>query len=538
MRNRFGWAVFALLVVLLTTTLVNADIPAIGGLSQGTQQLGTAFMYQGHLEFTDGAVTGSCDLRFELFNNADGGNQIGETNLAATIVEQGHFSVELDFGDGAFDGGSRYIEIGVGCPAGEDIVTLSPRQTISPAPYAIYAAKAGSAPWDGLEQVPDGFTDGDDADLLSALDCEQGQYPLMADVGWECFDVGASLTVIDTEGFTQAHAMATGVLAYLTGPDGLNTEELRMVTCNDRRCSSPSTTVLTEDAKTPISMAISSDGMAFVAFRGASDSHLRMARCSSPDCENVSVVTIDDRLTGRNSLGTTSGGRPVLAYSLGGTTLGVAVCEDSSCVSRTGTEVSLAGTLGRLSVAATPINPPVIAFVEEFDLERHIRLVLCNDFNCSQTTVMTVDNTLVDGGQVELDVTIGGDGLPLVAALVLGGPKNTRHLQLYHCLDALCSANTSSSNLVASGNSVNKEIDLVTGSDGYGVLVVPIRSSIVGLAKCLNADCTSLTTSPTGIAYSEVLMTNGSDGAPLMGYITADRTISIVHCASAYSCGD
>jgi hypothetical protein len=108
--------------------------------------LGTAFTYQGRLEDTRGPVDGSCELRFALFTAASGGAQIdGTQTLPAVQVSHGLFTVQLDFGTGAFGGNPRWLEISVRCPAGSgNYVKLSPRQPLTSAPYALYAAKTGA----------------------------------------------------------------------------------------------------------------------------------------------------------------------------------------------------------------------------------------------------------------------------------------------------------------------------------------------------------------------------------------------------------
>jgi hypothetical protein len=53
-------------------------------------------------------------------------------------VVDGVFTVDLDFGDGAFQGDARWLEIAVCCPTGcTPKVTLDPRQPLTPAPYAL-----------------------------------------------------------------------------------------------------------------------------------------------------------------------------------------------------------------------------------------------------------------------------------------------------------------------------------------------------------------------------------------------------------------
>ena len=61
-------------------------------------------------------------------------------------VSNGLFVVLLDFGDGAFDGSARWLEIGVRTNGSRGAYTvLNPRQAITAAPYAVYANTARTA---------------------------------------------------------------------------------------------------------------------------------------------------------------------------------------------------------------------------------------------------------------------------------------------------------------------------------------------------------------------------------------------------------
>lgn len=107
--------------------------------------LGTGFTYQGRLEDTGGVVDGNCDFAFSLWNAASGGAQIGSTQTLSGIpVTSGVFTVVINgsnqFGSTAFDGNSRWLRIEVRCPSGSgSFTTLSPRQELTPVPYAMYA---------------------------------------------------------------------------------------------------------------------------------------------------------------------------------------------------------------------------------------------------------------------------------------------------------------------------------------------------------------------------------------------------------------
>jgi hypothetical protein len=108
----------------------------------------TAFTYQGKLSDGAAAANGSYELQFKLYDAAavGTGTQIGGIvqNVNA-MVANGIFTVELDFGASAFDGSPRFLEISVRRSAAESFVTLSPRQPVTSAPYAIKAKNAEAA---------------------------------------------------------------------------------------------------------------------------------------------------------------------------------------------------------------------------------------------------------------------------------------------------------------------------------------------------------------------------------------------------------
>jgi len=100
---------------------------------------------QGRLADNGNPANGNYDLQFILRDAAT--NQVGSTvTLAPVLVTNGLFAVTLDFGANAFDGSARWLEIAVrkneppGLPP--EFVTLSPRQPVTAAPYAIQAASA------------------------------------------------------------------------------------------------------------------------------------------------------------------------------------------------------------------------------------------------------------------------------------------------------------------------------------------------------------------------------------------------------------
>lgn len=102
-------------------------------------ELGSEFTYQGQLRSGGTPVNDTADVEFTLWDADTAGNMIGSVLAADNVnVVEGVFTVNLDFGVMAFNGDARWLEIAVRSPAGVGgFTTLSPRQPINGAPYAL-----------------------------------------------------------------------------------------------------------------------------------------------------------------------------------------------------------------------------------------------------------------------------------------------------------------------------------------------------------------------------------------------------------------
>ena len=158
--------------------------------------VGTAFTYQGRLIDANSAAEGMYDLQFGLYDSNSGGSQVGDyVDVNDVDVIDGYFTVELDFNDAnAFNGEARWLEIGV-VPSDSNArsTILSPRQEVTPAPYAIYAANASN---DG-----DWVISGDD--MYSAVSGE---------VSIGTVPTGAGKLQVVTSSGTGVHGEVTGSL--------------------------------------------------------------------------------------------------------------------------------------------------------------------------------------------------------------------------------------------------------------------------------------------------------------------------------------
>lgn len=143
------------LIVLLCFVLVSVAISftlsmAKGGIAAIPQAaLGTGFTYQGSLAEGGEPANGVYDFEFKLFDAEENGENLGTYTVEDVTVENGLFSVQIDFGPDVFDGNNRWLAIGVrpGVETGA-YTPLEPRQAITPSPYALYALDADTV--DGL----------------------------------------------------------------------------------------------------------------------------------------------------------------------------------------------------------------------------------------------------------------------------------------------------------------------------------------------------------------------------------------------------
>jgi hypothetical protein len=106
----------------------------------------TAFTYHGRLNNNGAPVTGIYDLRFTIYDAAEGGNVAGGPLPVNVLgVTNGLFTTQLDFGAGVFTGPPRWLEISVGQAGAGNFTMLSPRQELTSSPYSIRAQTAGTA---------------------------------------------------------------------------------------------------------------------------------------------------------------------------------------------------------------------------------------------------------------------------------------------------------------------------------------------------------------------------------------------------------
>jgi hypothetical protein len=120
---------FCILLILLAAAAVCAQT--------------TAFTYQGRLNDSSAEANGTYDFQFELYDATSAGSQVGSTQTLTNVaVSGGIFTVQLDFGANAFPGANRFLEIRVKKISEASYTTLTPRQPVTSAPYAVRSLNA------------------------------------------------------------------------------------------------------------------------------------------------------------------------------------------------------------------------------------------------------------------------------------------------------------------------------------------------------------------------------------------------------------
>lgn len=117
-----------LLTLAAGLALAQGSEPAV---ETGVQDaVGAGFTYQGRLLLDGTPVEGNLDFHFTLWTAPSDGDLVGEQTASDVEVNDGYFSVPLDFGVTAFTGDARYLGIEV------EGASLEPRVALTAAPYA------------------------------------------------------------------------------------------------------------------------------------------------------------------------------------------------------------------------------------------------------------------------------------------------------------------------------------------------------------------------------------------------------------------
>ncbi|MGI9188032.1 MAG: collagen-like triple helix repeat-containing protein [Gaiellales bacterium] len=216
-------------------------------------------------------------------------------------------------------------------------------------------------------------------------------------------------------------------------------------------------------------------------------------------------------------------------------TVYVSHCENLACSAATTTQIATGGsTAGGTSIAINSQGVPVVAFHGEAAGASggQIKVATCANVVCTSATTEVVDPGAGSVYGDQTSITIGTDGLPVVAYFTTA----TRDLLLVHCTSATCST-ASAPITVASAGWVGEYVDIAVGTDGRPVMAYYDRTNgDVEFARCADAVCTSASASTFATANSDGLGTSiaiGGDGLPVITYgDTTGKSANLIHCTA------
>ena len=118
----------------------------LAGAPAWSTSVGSAFTYQGNLNFNGSPASGNFDFQFALYTEASGGTAVDTITQTSQTVTDGLISTSLDYTEVPFNGQALWIEVRVR-PAGSGTYTiLTPRQAITATPYALFALSGNQGP--------------------------------------------------------------------------------------------------------------------------------------------------------------------------------------------------------------------------------------------------------------------------------------------------------------------------------------------------------------------------------------------------------
>ncbi len=469
--------------------------------------LGSAFTYQGELKVSNQPANGSYDFLIGLYSVPGGGAALDTATLDDVAVNQGLFSVTLDYTDIPFATSTQYyLELRVRDGASTGAYTLlSPRQPIHATPYAQHAKTVDQAAIIGAAAARPAFA-------TYTITLPGSPTPVAGD---------SSLTVgVDGLPIASIHDSANG--------------DLLVLHCDDPGCAQR--TITTIDSAGIVgrgnSIAITADGLPAISYIDSTNGALKMARCTNVRCTAANVYVVDaaigdsrrsvitsgtsgalgtadiiyrDEIQGdlESATCTPSGsctyatiesannvGRALdamrvanvlyMAYSdetAGSVKLRSCQFFASACASSPVILLDGAGVAVDIAMVAPPDGRLLIAYVRGTDL----RSVRCNSASCASVTAGPV----IDGDRSRVSATLGGDGLPVLIAL-RGDYSGATVLK---CVDAACSDRLFGNGLGTSPGLLDARPAVTLGAHGNPVVSHRLMGNL-RLLMCDSPECT------------------------------------------------
>jgi len=471
---------------------------ALAGPPPVPQVVGTAFTYQGGLLHDGVPVNDTCDFEFRLFYAVSGSSQVGDMVPVTTDVNNGLFTAQLDFGSAAFSGEARWLEISASCTATGPSGTLSPRQELTAAPYAL-SLRPGAVIGDETStvrlnrewEVPGGLTykAGVYAEADGPANVEYGVY---GDANWGVYGYSEGASGHGVHGKADAvSGQAYGVAGLSDSPEGAGVyargagEHDPDLILGGKSDSNDNGVIFSDMTYPGSDIFIRSNDDVGIHLDRNDDEAGRFYVYRG---DSTGILSLDEK------------GSMWLKDDQGKVVFEMNEAEGGQF------NTGVAG----LSVNTIPLLPRALPPADN--------------------AISTVDPDALSGAHPDPyhhnSITVGADGLGLIA---YNGAGNVR---VAHCRDVACAV-ADITTLAASA----WQPDITLGPDGHGLVCFQDWSSLdLKVAHCEDTACTtaSISTLNYGVDVGAgCSITIGSDGLGLVSYV--DRSVGslkVAHCES------
>lgn len=487
-------------------------LAALASFAATAAPLSSRFTYQGVLDESGAPANGQFDFSFQPFNALSAGTSLASAiTLENVVVDDGVFSVALDFGEGFFVGDEVFLAIGVriGTSTGA-FTTLAPRQPVTAAPYALTA--------------------------MNLAETGTGQASLLGRAGFSAKVISVSADspsiVIGADGYP--------IVSFYDPTNG----DLRVLHCGDLTCATNSITTI--DSAGIVgefsSIAVLRNGLPAISYYDRTNGNLKIAYCLTRSCSSSSIEIVDSAGNVGQYTTLVAGGSfsaaLIFYYDVTNGDLKSADCSQTNCAAPDFFVVDSTGNVGQFASAAIGAATGDVArvWVAYYAADTaSVKIAGCMTAGCTAGGGVSASPVVVESGVTSLSgigLTVGGDLRAWIAY------NDNTVMRVARCSSPSECATPAISNVF----NLNGHAAASTGIDGIVWIGGRNTSGRMRLARCTDlTDCTganawtmssSNTTQP-----SPVSVARGVDGSMVVA-ATQGTDIRIVHCGSTLICTD